>query len=71
VAAAPLTAIAERPLSLDRRSVELTISAGWAMWDGESVERLLGRADDALYAAKAAGRNRVAAAVPERAPVSR
>ena len=55
-------AIAERPIPLDRSSVALTISAGWAMWEGESLERLLGRADDALYAAKAAGRNRVAAA---------
>jgi two-component system, cell cycle response regulator len=64
-------AIAERPISLDRRSVELTISAGWAMWEGESLERLLGRADDALYAAKAAGRNRVAAAKARRARVSR
>jgi diguanylate cyclase (GGDEF)-like protein len=64
-------AIAERPISLDRRSVELTISAGWAMWEGESLERLLGRADDALYAAKAAGRNCVAAAKARRARVSR
>jgi len=64
-------AIAERPISLDRSSVELTISAGWAMWESESVERLLGRADDALYAAKAAGRNRVAAAAPRRSRVSR
>ncbi|WP_146149523.1 GGDEF domain-containing protein [Kineococcus rhizosphaerae] len=37
-----------------------TFSAGVAQWDGaESVTALVGRADAALYAAKAAGRNRV------------
>jgi two-component system, cell cycle response regulator len=35
----------------------VTISIGWATWDGESADELLGRADDALYAAKAHGRN--------------
>jgi len=35
-----------------------TASAGVAQWDGsESSVQLLARADDALYAAKAAGRN--------------
>jgi two-component system cell cycle response regulator len=37
--------------------VGVTISVGWAAWDGESAEELLRRADDALYAAKAHGRN--------------
>jgi diguanylate cyclase (GGDEF)-like protein len=44
----------------------LTFSAGIATWDtDESAERLVGRADQALYAAKKAGRDRsiVAAAV--------
>jgi PleD family two-component response regulator len=37
-----------------------TFSAGVAVWDGvESPERLVGRADEALYLAKHAGRNRV------------
>jgi two-component system, cell cycle response regulator len=41
----------------------VTASFGWATWNGEeSVEALVARADDALYAAKAGGRNRVAAA---------
>ncbi|MEU4623759.1 GGDEF domain-containing protein [Actinoplanes sp. NPDC023801] len=40
-----------------------TFSAGLAVWDGvETSDELLGRADTALYAAKAAGRNRIAVA---------
>jgi two-component system, cell cycle response regulator len=35
----------------------VTISVGWATWDGETADELLSRADDALYAAKAHGRN--------------
>ena len=36
-----------------------TFSAGLAVWDGaESSDELIGRADEALYAAKANGRNR-------------
>ena len=37
-----------------------TCSAGVCLWDGsESAEKLLARADAALYDAKAAGRDRV------------
>ena len=35
----------------------VTISVGWAAWEGEEPDELLRRADDALYAAKAHGRN--------------
>jgi two-component system cell cycle response regulator len=35
----------------------VTISVGWAAWDGDEADELLRRADDALYAAKAHGRN--------------
>jgi diguanylate cyclase (GGDEF)-like protein len=35
----------------------VTISVGWACWEGEDADDLLRRADDALYAAKAHGRN--------------
>jgi diguanylate cyclase (GGDEF)-like protein len=37
----------------------MTVSVGVATWDGESLSDLVDRADRALYAAKAAGRNRV------------
>jgi two-component system, cell cycle response regulator len=35
----------------------VTVSIGWATWEGEPPDDLLARADDALYAAKADGRN--------------
>jgi two-component system cell cycle response regulator len=40
----------------------VTVSVGWAAWQGEPAEELLLRADDALYAAKAAGRDCVVGA---------
>jgi diguanylate cyclase (GGDEF)-like protein len=48
-----------------RASVEevgVTVSIGWAAWEGESADDLLQRADDAVYAAKASGRDCVKAA---------
>jgi two-component system cell cycle response regulator len=42
--------------------VPVTVSIGVATWDGEAPEDLLHRADEALYAAKDAGRDRVLAA---------
>ena len=49
-------------------AVGVTVSIGWAAWGGESPDELLGRADDALYTAKARGRNCVvgAATLPRR-----
>lgn len=42
---------------------EQTCSVGLVLWDGEeSAERIFGRADTALYAAKEAGRDRIVAA---------
>ncbi len=43
-------------------SLEVTVSIGWATWQGESEEELLRRADDALYTAKARGRDCVVGA---------
>jgi diguanylate cyclase (GGDEF)-like protein len=47
-------------------SGSVTVSGGVAVWpmDGDDVETLLRHADDALYAAKRAGRNQVHAWVP-------
>ncbi len=39
--------------------IRVTASAGWATWHGEEPEALVRRADHALYAAKAAGRDLV------------
>ena len=45
-----------------RTPVPVTVSIGVATWDDEAPEDLLQRADEALYAAKDAGRDRVMAA---------
>ena len=37
----------------------MTVSIGVAAWIGEGLDELVARADLALYAAKAAGRDRV------------
>lgn len=70
-AAADARNIAERlrervealPTRWKERPMPLTISIGIAQWQhgGDDLESLLGRADAALYKAKAAGRNRVVA----------
>lgn len=53
----------------ERGSLTVTISAGIAQWRaGESLESWLDRADQALYAAKGAGRNRCLTADPLGAP---
>lgn len=54
-------AFAATPTSLDGVEVRVTASLGVAAWrgPGESLETLLHRADQALYAAKHAGRDKV------------
>jgi two-component system, cell cycle response regulator len=54
-------AVAAEPFPIGRIALELTVSAGYAAWEGEDLERLVGRADRGLYAAKDAGRDCVRA----------
>jgi diguanylate cyclase (GGDEF)-like protein len=53
------------PARWQDRAMPITVSIGVSQWQhgGDDLESLLGRADAALYKAKAAGRNRVVAEV--------
>ena len=51
-------AVAANPLSIGDESKEVTLSIGVAQWDGELAKDLIHRADEALYVAKAEGRDR-------------
>jgi two-component system cell cycle response regulator len=63
--------LSARPVVLDSSDVHLSVSIGMAQWNppDEDVSRLLGRADSALYLAKAQGRDRVVAASAEQTPL--
>jgi len=50
-------AVAAQPFSVGRFALPVTVSAGWATWRGEPLERFVARADRGLYAAKEAGRD--------------
>jgi diguanylate cyclase (GGDEF)-like protein len=52
--------VAGTPVTVEHVRVDITISAGLAQFTtGESVDALIRRADEALYSAKAHGRNRI------------
>jgi len=52
-------AVAGSPLRIDGQELTVTVSVGGATSRGEAVDQLIVRADDELYRAKEAGRNRV------------
>jgi diguanylate cyclase (GGDEF)-like protein len=52
-------AIAGTPIEAHGAALHVTVSIGVAAWIGEDLEDVVDRADRALYAAKAAGRDRV------------
>jgi PleD family two-component response regulator len=55
-----LRTLERSPLPIRDGSVTMTFSAGLAQWQtGESAEQVIERADEAMYAAKRAGRARV------------
>jgi diguanylate cyclase (GGDEF)-like protein len=56
--------VAATRVSFDGEPLSVTVSIGWAAWEGETPEELLRRADEALYAAKEGGRDRVRGAPP-------
>jgi diguanylate cyclase (GGDEF)-like protein len=59
------SAFAERPIEANGVPIRLTLSLGVAVGDvGDTPDTLLHRADDALYEAKRAGRDRVRIAEP-------
>lgn len=64
-------AVQRARLSADGESLKATMSFGVVeAHPGEDLEQLLGRADRALQAAKAAGRNQVAVDSPRRTPTA-
>jgi len=64
--------LATSPMMLHGEPVAMSVSIGMAQWiaPGEDASQLAGRADAALYAAKAQGRDRVVAAGDMTAPMT-
>ena len=50
--------VAGTRVDYEGQELSVTVSVGWAAWEGESVEELVRRADIALYEAKGLGRDR-------------
>jgi diguanylate cyclase (GGDEF)-like protein len=53
------TEVARLEVDCGGAELRVTVSIGWAAWEGESAEELMRRADEALYDAKRSGRDRV------------
>jgi two-component system cell cycle response regulator len=52
--------VCSRPIDTEAGPLRVTVSVGWAVWrNDQPAHRLVARADDAMYRAKADGRNRV------------
>jgi diguanylate cyclase (GGDEF)-like protein len=62
-------AIAGATVAVGHESVGVTVSIGAATYDREVLDVFIHRADEALYAAKQLGRNRVSLAAPPIRPV--
>ena len=62
VADALRDAIESRPLQIKGHELTVTVSVGWAAWQGKDDEDLLDRADRALYAAKHSRPDRIGGA---------
>ena len=56
------TAVSAAPIVLGSGPLRVTASVGAASWERETVDEVLGRADQALYEAKASGRDQVVVA---------
>jgi len=54
--------VAHTTVLYEGHELQVTVSIGWAAWEGEPADELLRRADDALYDAKRGGRDRVSGA---------
>lgn len=57
-------AVQNAPVSREGDVLRVSVSIGVAQWSGENPEQLVARADNAMYAAKSAGRNQVCASPP-------
>jgi len=57
-------AVQNTPVSGEGDVLRVSVSIGVAQWSGENPEQLIARADNAMYAAKSAGRNQVCASPP-------
>ena len=64
VAARVLEGVRAARVLADGETVGVTVTIGVAEWAGDSVDELVGRADGALYAGKATGRDTVVFAAP-------